>query len=74
MKITVRLYGVHRSGRFKEEVREYPPGTTAGGVLEALQIQRHLLGTVLIDGVHATIEDPLTDGAALSILPILGGG
>jgi hypothetical protein len=74
MEIKVRLHGVFRIGRFKEEVREYPSGTTARAVVEQLQIPARLVGTVLIGGVHAGIEDQLPDGAVLSILPILGGG
>jgi molybdopterin converting factor small subunit len=74
VKITVRLYGVLRIGRFKEEVRDYPAGTSARAVVEQLQLPARLLGTILIKGVHARIDDPLTDGDILSLLPILGGG
>jgi len=74
MKIRVRLFGVFRIGRFKEEVLDYPPGTSARAVAEQLQIPPQLLGTVLIEGVHARLEDQLTDGAVLTLLPILGGG
>ena len=74
MKIRVRLFGVFRIGRFKEEVRDYPAGASVRAVVEQLQIPTRLLGTVLIEGVHASIEDPLTDGAVLTLLPILGGG
>ncbi len=74
MRIKVRLHGVFRIDRFKEEVRDYPAGTTARAVVEQLQIPTRLVGTVLIGGVHAGIEDHLKDDDVLSILPILGGG
>lgn len=74
MRIEVRLYGVFRIDRFKAEVRDYPPGTTARAVVEQLQLPTRLLGTVLIKGVHASLDDQLTDGDVLSLLPILGGG
>ena len=74
MKIRVKLYGVHRIGRFKEELRDVPAGQTVRAVVEQLQIPGTLLGTVLIDGVHASLDDQLREGAELSLLPILGGG
>jgi molybdopterin converting factor small subunit len=74
VRIRVRLFGVFRIGRFKEEVCDYPSGASVRAVVEQLQIPPQLLGTVLIEGVHASIEDPLTDGAVLTLLPILGGG
>jgi molybdopterin converting factor small subunit len=74
VKIKVRLHGVFRIDRFKEEVRDYPPGTTARAVVEQLQIPPRLVGTVLIGGVHAGMDQQLAEGDVLSILPILGGG
>jgi len=74
MRITVRLFGLFRIDRFKEEVRDFPAGTTARGVAEQLQLPAGHLGTVLIQGVHARLDDPLTDGDALTFLPKLGGG
>jgi molybdopterin converting factor small subunit len=72
--VTVKLYGVFRIGRSREEACEVPPGSTPRTVLEQLRLPGKLLGTVLIEGVHAGIDDPLADGAVLSFLPILGGG
>jgi molybdopterin converting factor small subunit len=74
VRITVRLFGVHRIGRFKEQVRDVPPGTTARAVVEALRLPTPLLGTILIKGVHAQLDDPLAEGDDLTILPILEGG
>jgi len=74
VKITVRLFGVFRIGRFKEEARDYPPGVDARAVVEDLQLPTRLLGTVLIKGVHASLDDQLADGDVLTLLPILGGG
>jgi molybdopterin converting factor small subunit len=74
VRIRVKLYGVFRIGRFKEEAADYPPGTTARAVVERLQLRTQLLGTVLVNGVHARLDDHLTDGDVLTLLPILGGG
>jgi molybdopterin synthase sulfur carrier subunit len=74
MRITVRLFGIFRMDRFKEEVQDYPPGTTARAVAEHLRLPTRHLGTVLIRGVHAGLDDPLSDGDELTLLPKLGGG
>jgi len=72
--IRVKLYGVFRIGRFKEESREYPPGTIPRDLVEQLRIPGSLLGIVLINGVHAGLDDVLQDGDAVALLPVLGGG
>jgi molybdopterin converting factor small subunit len=74
VKVKIRLFGLFRIDRFKEEVRDYPPGTTARAVVDQLQLPSRHLGTVLIEGVHAGIDDQLSDGDELTLLPKLGGG
>ena len=74
MKINVRLIGAFRIDRFKEQLFDYPIGTRVDEIVDRLQIPRRALGTVLINGVHAGIEDSLNEGDTLALLPILGGG
>jgi hypothetical protein len=74
MKLTIQLHGVFRIGRFRETARDYPPGTRVREVVEELAIPDQLLGTVLINGAHAGIDDLLREGDVLSLLPILDGG
>jgi len=74
VKITIRLFGPFRIGRFKEEVRDLPPGATPRAVAAQLRIPLPLLGTALINGLHADLDTSLTDGDELTILPILEGG
>lgn len=74
MRVTVRLHGLFRSGRFKEEVRELPPGLTARTLAERLHIPVGLVGIVLIGETHARLDDPLSDGDVVSLLPMMGGG
>ena len=74
MTIKVRLFGIFRIGRFKEELREHPDGATPRAVAEALGLPVHLLGTALIGGVHAGLDDRLRDGDELTLLPKMGGG
>jgi len=74
MKITIRLFGVFRIGRFKEEVRDLPAGTRPRAVVAALQLPERLLGIVLINDCHAQLDDPLHEGDTLALLPLLEGG
>jgi hypothetical protein len=74
MKITIKLVGVFRVGRFKENVREYPSSTCVREVVEDLGIPNPLLGTVLLNDVHAGVESILHDGDKLCLLPFMDGG
>ena len=74
MQVTVKLFGVFRTGRFKERLCTYGPGTTVQDVVEDLQLPEQILGIFLIDGVHAEPRDGLKDGDSLSILPLFDGG
>ena len=74
MQIRVRLIGAFRIERFKEEIREVASETRVQQIVDELQISNRILGIVLINGVHARVEDVLQDGDTLSLLPILGGG
>ena len=74
MKITVSLHGVFRIDRFKLETLCYPEGSSAQKVIDDLQIPAKLLGTILINHVHARWTDILHDGDTLMILPLLEGG
>ena len=74
MQIRVKLSGAFRVGRFKEEIHDYPPGTSIRQVVDRLQLPEQILGIVLINGMHAGFEDLLRDGDSLTILPIVDGG
>lgn len=74
MEIKVKLIGAFRIDRLKEEVRELPADTMVQDIVDELQIPNRILGIVLVNGVHARVDDMLSDGDILSLLPILGGG
>lgn len=74
MNVTVKLVGIFQIGRFKEAVREYPSGTRVREVVDQLRIPDPLLGIVLINDIHAGVEDVLNDGDRLCILPLIDGG
>lgn len=72
--LTIRLYGVFRINRFKEQQFEVAAGRRVDAVVEELGLNRQLLGIVLINDRHADLEATLTDGDTLALLPILEGG
>ena len=74
MKITIKLYGVLRINRFKEEILEYPEGTRVRDVIAELALPEKLYGAVVINDTHASVEQVLKDGDVLMILPLLDGG
>ncbi|MBT1076456.1 MoaD/ThiS family protein [Geobacter grbiciae] len=74
MNVTIKLVGVFNIGRFKEEVRKYPLGTSVREVIDDLQIPPPLLGIVLINDSHAAVDNPLSDGDSVCLLPFIDGG
>jgi molybdopterin converting factor small subunit len=74
MKVTVKLVGPFRIGRFREEVREYPSALSVQKIVDELRIPIALLGIVLINDKHAGVEDLLNDGDSVCLLPFIDGG
>ena len=74
MEIIIKLYGVFRIGRYKQETELLPDGCNVQLVVDRLELPSELLGIVLINGIHAGAEDILQDGDILSLLPVLDGG
>lgn len=74
MQIRLCLFGAFRHNRFAETVRELPADTPVADVVESLSLPDHLLGIVLINGVHASLGTKLQEGDCLSLLPIVDGG
>lgn len=74
MDITIKLVGPFRITRFKEAVREYSFGTCVREVIEELRIPIRLLGIVLINDIHAGVDDVLNDGDTVCLLPFIDGG
>ena len=72
--IKVKLVGLFKIDRFKEESRQYPTGSVVQRVVDDLQLPPQHFGIVLINGVHATSETVLNDGDQLTLLPVFDGG
>ena len=74
MDVTIKLVGPFRIGRFKEAVREYSSGSSVTDVVNELDIPTQLLGIVLINSLHASVEDFINDGDTVCLLPFIDGG
>lgn len=74
MQVTVKLFAFFRDGRFKEEGREYPPGTTVGDIVDSLGIVRDEVGVVLINSRQAGLEAAIAENDGVAIFPVIGGG
>lgn len=74
MVIVVKLVGVFRIDRFKEQSYSLACGSCATDVIDALKLSRQLLGIILINGVHAREDDPLYEGDSLTLMPLIEGG
>ena len=74
MKVTVKLFASFQTGRFKQELREYPDQTPIVTVVRELNIPEGEIGILLLNAVHAKLEQPLSDGDILAIFPLVGGG
>ncbi|MBD1400904.1 MoaD/ThiS family protein [Pelovirga terrestris] len=74
INLTIKLYGVFRIDRFKEKHLKFPAGVCVDEVVDQLQLNRQLLGIILINDQHARMTSRLTDGDTLALLPLLEGG
>lgn len=74
INLIIRLYGVFRIDRFKEKRLEFAAGVRVDDIVEQLQLNRQLLGIVLINDKHQDVKAELADGDTLALLPILEGG
>lgn len=74
MKVTVKLFASFQTGRFKQELREYPDQTPVGSIVRELHIPPEEVGILLLNAVHTKMEQPLSDGDVLAIFPLVGGG
>lgn len=74
MKVTVKLFASFQTGRFQREDRDYPEQTTIGTVIRELNIPEGEVGILLLNAVHADLQQSLSDGDTLAIFPLVGGG
>lgn len=74
MRIQVKLFAFFRKGRFIKEGRELPEGSTAGEVVDSLDIDREEVGVLMCNSRHCGFDTILQDGDIYAIFPVIGGG
>lgn len=74
MQLTVKLFATFQTGRFDVAKLEYPPGTTVGGIVDALGISPGQIGILMVSGRHADLEQQPKSGDTVAIFPLVGGG
>jgi molybdopterin converting factor small subunit len=74
MQLTVKLFATFQTGRFDVARLEFPAGTTAGGILDALGIPRDEIGILMVAGRHAELDHQPAPGDTVAIFPPVGGG
>ena len=74
MKVTVKLFASFQTGRFNLEIRDYPDQTPIISIVQELNIPEGEVGILLLNAVHADLNQPLKDGDVLAIFPLVGGG
>lgn len=74
IKISVNLLATFRADRFKQELQEVPLGTTLRLVIAELGIAEKEVGLALVNGRHAPLDHPLSDGDVLHLSPWIAGG
>jgi len=74
MRVTVKLFAFFRADRFIKEDRDLPTGTTAGQVVDDLNIDREEVGVLMLNSRHCKFETVLQEGDIYAIFPVIGGG
>ena len=79
MKVTVTCFGAMRD--YLPETREgntaaveLAEGATVGDLVDALGAPRQLVHALLVDEVRGALDNPLREGAAVTLMPPFGGG
>lgn len=74
MQVQVKLFAFFRRGRFIEEDWDLPIGTTAGKVVDNLDIAREEVGVLMLNSRHCQFDTVLQEGDTYAIFPVIGGG
>ncbi|GAB1410575.1 MoaD/ThiS family protein [Desulfovibrionales bacterium] len=74
MRIMVKLFAYFRDNRFKEQVMEYPAGTTVEDIICHLGIDPQEVGITMINSRHCALDQVPCENDQLAIFPEIGGG
>jgi len=74
MQVQLKLFAFFREGRFIKEDRELTEGTSAGEVVDSLDIDREEVGVLMLNSRHCDFDTILQEGDTYAIFPVIGGG
>ncbi len=74
MQLTVKLFAYFRDNRFKQQVMDFPAGTTVQYIIEAVGVPVDEVGVTMINSRHCELQQVVTEGDQLAIFPAIGGG
>ena len=74
MQLTVKLFAYFRDNRFKQQLADYPEGTTVEDIIRSLGIKPDEVGVTMINSRHCSLQQVPAEGDQLAIFPMIGGG
>jgi molybdopterin converting factor small subunit len=72
--VTIKLFAQFRNGRFKEARQPFAPGIDCRQVILGLGFNLGEMGIVMVNGQHASLDQPLNENDTLALFPLIGGG
>ena len=74
MQLTVKLFAFFRDNRFKQQMMDFPEGTTVEAIIRSLGIKPDEVGVTMINSRHCSLDQVPRDDDQLAIFPVIGGG
>ncbi len=74
MQLTVKLFAYFRDNRFKQQLMDFPEGTTVEDIIRSLGINIDEVGVTMINSRHCAMEHIPAENDQLAIFPAIGGG
>lgn len=74
MKIFVKVFANLREGREKEQIMEFPEGSTPKDVANSLAIPFEDIAIIMVNGRRVEGDVALLENDTLALFPPVGGG
>lgn len=73
MNVTIKLFASFSIKWGQEMVRTCRPGATIFDIVSAIGIPDNESFIIVLNGIHASLNDSLHEGDVLSLLPLIDG-
>jgi molybdopterin converting factor small subunit len=74
LEVQVKLFATFREGRFSEQKKSFPEGSTISDVVKDLGIDEREVAIAMVNGDSSELDRELKDGDTLSLFPPIGAG